>query len=79
VLMVIVLLRVMDGLRTFDIVYSLTQGGPGLSTMLISIRTWTIGLINLDFGQASALAYLIVILISVFAAVFLRVMYARVG
>jgi len=79
VLMVIVLLRVMDGLRTFDIVYSLTQGGPGLSTMLISIRTWTIGLINLDFGQASALAYLIVVLISVFAAVFLRVMYARVG
>ena len=79
VLMVVVLLRVMDGLRTFDIVYSLTQGGPGLSTMLISIRTWTIGLINLDFGQASALAYLIVILISVFAAVFLRVMYARVG
>jgi len=79
VLMVIVLLRVMDGLRTFDIVYSLTQGGPGLSTMLISIRTWTIGLINLDFGQASALAYLIVILISVFAAVFLRVMYTRVA
>jgi multiple sugar transport system permease protein len=79
VLMVIVLLRVMDGLRTFDIVYSLTQGGPGLSTMLISIRTWTIGLINLDFGQASALAYLIVILISAFAAVFLRVMYERVG
>jgi multiple sugar transport system permease protein len=79
VLMVIVLLRVMDGLRTFDVVYSLTQGGPGLSTMLISIRTWTLGLINLDFGQASALAYLIVILISVFAAIFLRVMYARVG
>jgi len=79
VLMVIVLLRVMDGLRTFDIVYTLTQGGPGLSTMLISIRAWTLGLINLDFGQASALAYLIVILISVFAAVFLRLMYERVG
>jgi multiple sugar transport system permease protein len=77
VLTVVILLRVIDGLKTFDVVYTLTQGGPGLSTMLISIRTWTLGLINLNFGQASALSYLIVILTSVFASVFLRLIYRR--
>ena len=77
VLTVVVLLRVIDGLRTFDVVYTLTQGGPGLATMLLSIRTWTVGLINLNFGQASALSYLIVILSSVFATVFLSLIYRR--
>jgi multiple sugar transport system permease protein len=77
VLTVVVLLRVIDGIKTFDVVYTLTQGGPGLATMLLSIRAWTLGLINLNMGQASALSYLIVVLTSIFATVFLRLIYRR--
>lgn len=78
ILTVVVLLRAIDALKTFDVVYTLTQGGPGLSTMLLSIRVWTLGLINLNFGLASSLSYLVVILISVCAMVFLRRIYRQV-
>lgn len=79
VTIIILLLRVIDAIRTFDVVYMLTQGGPGLSTMLISIRAWTIGLVELNFGRASALSYLILILTSLFVLLFLRLLYKRVA
>jgi ABC-type sugar transport system permease subunit len=47
--------------------------------MLLSMRAWTLGFINLDFGQASALSYLMVIVTSVFALAFLRLVYRRVA
>ncbi len=79
VIVVILLIRFIDALKTFDVVFILTQGGPGLSTMLISIRTWTLGLINLNMGQAAALSYMIVLVMSVFVVGLLRLLKQRVG
>ena len=79
VLVVVLLIRVIDALKTFDVVFTLTQGGPGLSTMLVSIRAWTLGLVELNIGHAAALSYLILIFMSVFVAVFLRLLGRRVA
>jgi multiple sugar transport system permease protein len=79
VLLVVLLLRVIDGLKTFDSVFVLTQGGPGVATMLISIRAWILGLINLNFGQAAALSYLILLITSLFVVILMRIIDRRVA
>jgi len=79
VLLVVLLLRVIDGLKTFDSVFVLTQGGPGVATMLISIRAWILGLINLNFGLAAALSYLILLMTSLFVVILMRIIDRRVA
>jgi multiple sugar transport system permease protein len=79
VLLVVSLIRVIDGIKTFDSVFILTQGGPGLATMLISIRAWILGLIDLNFGLAAALSYLLLLFMSIFVAIFMRLLNRRVA
>lgn len=50
----IFLLRVVMSLKTFDLVYILTAGGPGRATTLASYEVWKAGLQNFDIGQAAA-------------------------
>lgn len=79
VIVVVLLIRLIDAIKAFDIVFILTQGGPGLATMLISIRAWILGLVELNAGQASALSYLILLFMSIFVAAFLKLLSRRVG
>lgn len=64
VIFVAVLIRLIDLFRTFGTVYSLTQGGPGNATKLVSIQIFQTGFTFVDLGAASALAivYLVVVL-----------------
>ncbi len=59
----IFLLRVVMALKTFDLVYILTFGGPGQATTLASFAVWKSGLQNFDVGLAAAQT----LLFSVFA------------
>ncbi len=59
----IFLLRVVMALKTFDLVYILTFGGPGQATTLASFEVWKTGLQNFDVGLAAAQT----LLFSVFA------------
>jgi multiple sugar transport system permease protein len=79
VLLVVLLIRVIDGIKTFDSVFILTQGGPGLATMLISIRAWILGLIDLNFGLAAALSYLLLFFTSIFVVILLLLLNRRVA
>lgn len=60
---------------TFDIVYGLTQGGPGSSTSLLSYQVYKVAFSGLYYGYAAAIAcfaFLIVLAISLVGYVFLR-------
>ncbi|GBC69298.1 Lactose transport system permease protein LacF [archaeon HR01] len=46
---------------TFDLVYVITAGGPGNFTAVISYYTWSEMFTFLNFGRASALAFLVVL------------------
>ena len=65
VLFVAILIRLIDLFRSFGLVYTLTQGGPGNATMLLGIQIFQTGFTYVDLGAASALAiaYLIVVLV----------------
>ena len=63
VVFVATLIRLIDLFRTFGMVFSLTRGGPGAATQLVSINIFEQGFKFVDLGVASAIAimYLVVI------------------
>ncbi len=56
-------------LTSFDIVYSMTSGGPGEDTALIAYRITTEAFTNLNVGYASAMAMLLFVTMAVFSGV----------
>ena len=49
----------LSGMNGVGMVFSLTRGGPGSSTEVLSYLLYSIGWVRLDFGRAAALAMLI--------------------
>lgn len=73
IIVVAILIRIMDIIKMFDIVYVLTRGGPGDSTELLSLYDFRIGLNYFYMGKAAALSWIIVILVSILSQIFLRI------
>lgn len=61
-------------LTTFDLVYSMTSGGPGEDTSLIAYRITMEAFTNLNVGYASALAVLLFLVMAVFSFMNLKFM-----
>jgi multiple sugar transport system permease protein len=66
----VALLRLVETFKILDIPLSLTGGGPGSSTQTYAYYTFIRGLRNFDFGYASALAYLLVILSIIISSIY---------
>ena len=56
VIMVALLLRLIFAIKTFDIIFIMTKGGPGTSTDLISYFIYRAAFFGLDIGRASAMS-----------------------
>ncbi len=56
VIMVAVLLRLIFAIKTFDIIFIMTKGGPGTATDLISYFIYRAAFFGLDIGRASAMS-----------------------
>lgn len=73
VILIVVLLRVIDSVKLFDLIYVVTRGGPGNSTYLASFYNYVVGFTQFQMGRASATAFLIMLMISVLTTLLLRV------
>lgn len=74
VIMVVILIRLVDSIRIFDLNYIMTKGGPGSSTLLASTYDYTI-FEHGHLGLMAAYGFLILLLINVVVAVFLNTLY----
>ena len=72
VIVVCVVIRSIDAFRTFDIVWTLTGGGPARSTELVSQYAYVSAFLNLDFGRGSAAAIIAALIILVLGIVLYR-------
>lgn len=66
--LVLVLLSV-SSFKVFDLIFVMTQGGPGRATLVLSQLIYQDGIINGEFGYSSAISlvlFLIVLLVTVF-------------
>jgi ABC-type sugar transport system permease subunit len=72
VIVVCVVIRAIDAFRTFDIVWTLTGGGPGRSTELFRLYAYVLAFLNLDLGRGSAAAIIGGLIILVLGVVMYR-------
>ena len=77
VILVVLLLRIMDAFRIFDIIYTLTFGGPGRVTEVLSILIYKNGLQFFQIGKASAMSWLFLIFIFLIAIFFIQALQGR--
>lgn len=68
------LLRFIDCIKTFDIIYSMTGGGPGFSSETLNIYTYNQAFYYFNFGYASSL---LVIFFAIVMGLSLLVAYTR--
>ena len=68
------LLRMIDVLKTFDIIYSTTQGGPAFQSQTINIYSYLYGFQYYQYGYSAASMMVFLVLVAVVAAI---VMYIR--
>ncbi len=63
-------LRFIDAMNVFDLIFVMTSGGPGVATQILPLLGWKVGFVHFDLGQASALA-VVMLLIMVIPSSFL--------
>lgn len=64
VMSVALLIRGLDLMRLFDIVWALTRGGPGTMTETVSIYTYVQGFEQFEISYTAAIAFLVIILLT---------------
>ena len=72
-LIVVGILQVIIGLQVFDLLYSLTSGGPGRDTYVLIYAIYDIAFTGLSFGYASAITVVlfgIIVLVSLLLLLF---------
>ncbi|MEZ2218256.1 carbohydrate ABC transporter permease [Rhizobium sp. RCC_161_2] len=62
-LMIAVIIRSIDAVKSFDIIYAMTQGGPGTASETINIYLYNTAFSYYDIGYGSAMAVVFFILI----------------
>ncbi len=72
VLAVVAVLKTIFALKMFDQVVTLTGGGPGISTQTLAHYIFTVGFVHYDMGLASALAWMLTLLLGAVGAGYLR-------
>jgi multiple sugar transport system permease protein len=65
VMAIAILFRALDAFKIFDIVFALTQGGPGTMTETISLYAHTIGFRNFRISYNAALTFVLLAVVSV--------------
>lgn len=72
-LLVALIFRTLSSFLIFDVVYNMTQGGPGTSTTVLSYLDYQAFLVQFDFGYGGAVSVALVVFALMIAALYVRV------
>ncbi|GGF44496.1 ABC transporter permease [Aliidongia dinghuensis] len=71
-LLLAAMIRTVDALKSFDIIYAITQGGPGTASETINLYLYSVAFAYYDVGYGSAIAIVFFVLIVVLSLVLLH-------
>ena len=74
---VVIALLTTNSLQTFDLIYSMTYGGPGETTMTIALKMYFEAFMGFRWGIASSYSVFISVIAFIIIVPYLRVMYKR--
>jgi multiple sugar transport system permease protein len=72
VLIAALMLRSLDNLKEFDIIYTITQGGPGIASETLYLYSYNVGFSFFKAGYGSALMVVVFLIVLVFNVVMNR-------
>lgn len=72
VIMVTILLNIINTFNTYDMIMSLTGGGPGVSTNVLVLDSYRTIFQQLDLGKGSAIAVILLLINIIFALFYIR-------
>jgi multiple sugar transport system permease protein len=75
--LIIAIFETMVSFRAFDLIFTLTGGGPGRATHVIAWQTYTVAFRFVNFGLANAYSYLIALITMSLSFLYIRVLYQR--
>lgn len=70
-LIIAAMIRTIDAVKSFDIIFAITQGGPGAASETINLYLYSVAFVYYDLGYGSAIAVVFFALIVALAAVLL--------
>ena len=77
VVLVALLIRSMDAIRYFDIIWVTTNGGPADATKTVPVRLYEVAFRFFDLGYAAAIGLLMLIVSIIVARLFIRLLDSR--
>lgn len=78
VLLVVLLMRTMGLVKTFDKIFTLTGGGPSEATEALSLLVYRNAFEFLEIGYASASSYAMVFIMIIISLVYIRILYVTI-
>jgi multiple sugar transport system permease protein len=70
--LVVLLIRTIDAFKAFDILYVMTEGGPGRSTEILSLFGYRLAFVGWRMGTASAFALILFYIIVTISTLYIR-------
>lgn len=70
----VLVLRTVEAIKVFDIVYAMTRGGPANGTQTISFYAYVTAFSEQNYGLGSAISLIVLIIVLVLSTVYLRLM-----
>jgi multiple sugar transport system permease protein len=82
-LFIAAMIRMIDAVKSFDIIFAITQGGPGSASETVNLYLYSVAFTYYDLGYGSAIAVILFVLVVVLAALLLylrqRTMWTEIG
>ncbi len=76
-LMINLVLITIATVNTYDAIWSLTQGGPGIATTVLSLQTYKTTFLRLNLAQGAVYAVLMILSSTIFTTIYLRLMRSQ--
>lgn len=76
-IVIVLIIRAVDALRSLELVFMMTKGGPAGDTEVLPWYLYTTGFLSLDLGDAAAMAVLMIALVTVLSQFFVNRMESR--
>jgi len=78
ILVIVILLRMVEAIKIFDIIFVMTAGGPGISTESSTMYAKLVSLTQFRLGYGAAIAYVLMILSAIVFIILTRVLPTEV-
>ena len=75
IIIVAILIRIIDSLRTFDLVFIMTSGGPGMVTEITNYYIYQTAFRYWRMGSAASIAIIFTAIVTVFSLMFIKYLF----